>query len=67
MRKKPTLGPIIGQSRTPRPIAVSKERRSLIETQIEQLAATARKVASELPFSADVSDYVRVLEEAGSA
>lgn len=53
--------------RLPRPVAVSKERRALIETQVGQLSATARRIAIELPFSADVSDYVRILEEAGSA
>ena len=51
--------------RPPRPIAVSKERRALIEAQVHQLSAVARKIAVELPLSADVSDYVRTLEEAG--
>jgi hypothetical protein len=54
-------------SRALKPIAVSKERRTLIDTQVGQLSAAARRIAVELPFSADVSDYVRVLEEAGNA
>ena len=54
-------------ARLPKPIAVPKERRALIETQVGQLSATARRIAIELPFSADVSDYLRILEEAGSA
>ena len=54
-------------TRALKPIVVSKERRALIGSQVSQLSATARKIAAELPFSADVSDYVRVLEEAGNA
>ncbi len=57
----------LSPTRSPKPIAVSKERRALIDNQVAQLSATARKVAAELPFAADVGDYVRVLEEAGSA
>ena len=63
MPAKTRAGPHV--TRTPRAVAVSKERRALIETHVGQLAQTARRVAAELPFSADVSDYVRVLEEAG--
>jgi hypothetical protein len=55
----PTLRPL-------KPVAVSKERRALIDTQVAQLSSTARRVAAELPFSADAGDYVRVLEEAGN-
>jgi hypothetical protein len=56
---------VLSPPRSPKPIAVSKERRALIDNQVSQLSATARKVAAELPFAADVSDYLRVLDEAG--
>ena len=65
MPKKPAE--IAPRARSPRPVTVSKERRALIEKQVEQLSGTARKVAAELPFAADISDYVRILEEAGNA
>ena len=49
------------------PVPISPERRALIEAEVEQLSATARKVAVGLPLSADVSDFMRILEEAGTA
>ena len=58
---------LAASSPTPRAVAVSKERRALIEAQVAQLSTTARKVAAELPLTADVSDFVRALDEAGSA
>lgn len=54
-------------TKVPRAVAVSKERRGLIELQVDQLSQTARRIAADLPLSADVSDYVRELEEAGRA
>ena len=53
-------------ARAPRPIALSAERRQAIESQIAPLSSTARRIAAELPFAADVSDYVRGLEQAGN-
>ena len=52
-------------ARAPRSIALSAERRQAIESQIAPLSGTARKIAAELPFAADVGDYARVLEQAG--
>jgi hypothetical protein len=37
------------------------ERRTLAKAYAAMLSATARKVSNELPFSADVDDFRRVL------
>ena len=50
--------------RTPRPIALSSERRALIEAEIAVLSATARRIAVELPLTADAGDFIVALEEA---
>ena len=68
MPPRPTDSP--APSRAPRsvavkPVAIPADRRALIEAQVAQLSATARKVAAELPLSADASDFVRILDEAG--
>ena len=51
-------------ARTPRPVVLSSERRALIEVEIAVLSATARRIAVELPLTADVGDFVVALEEA---
>ena len=48
------------------PVPISLERRALIEAEVEQLSAVARKVAVGLPLAADVGVFVRILEEAGA-
>lgn len=52
-------------TRPAKAVVIPADRRALIEAQVTILAATARKVAVTLPLSADASDFVRVLEEAG--
>ena len=52
------------QARVPPPVALSDERRTLIESQIQPLSATARRIAGELPLSADVGDFLVALDEA---
>ena len=48
------------------PVPISLERRALIEAEVAQLSAVARKVAATLPLSAEASDYVRILDAAGA-
>ena len=42
---------------------VPEERAELVRAHIRTLAATALEVSDSLPFSADTSDFLRVLED----
>ena len=48
-------------------VAIPADRRVLIEAQVATLSATARRIAADLPLSADVSDFIRILDESGAA
>ena len=52
-------------SRTPKPLVIPADRRALIDEQVAKLSATARKVATWLPLQADVTDFTRILNDAG--
>ena len=64
-RTDATAPPRAPKSAAIRPVAIPADRRLLIDAQVAQLSATARRIAAELRFSADASDFVRVLDEAG--
>jgi hypothetical protein len=51
--------------RVPKALAISADRRALIEAQVNVLSASARKVAIALPLAAEDSDFLRILDEAG--